>query len=65
MVKNLSAAPWSGRVLRAAEQLSLCAVATGPALWSPQATAAEAHEPGARASQQGKPPQWAAHRSKE
>ena len=33
--------PWSGRIPHAAEQLSPCATATEPALWSPRATTTE------------------------
>ena len=46
---------------QAAEQLSPCATTTEPALWSLQATTAEAHVPRARSLQQEKPPQREAH----
>ena len=55
--------PWSGKIPRATEQLSLCATTTEPAsrnYWSPCATTTEAHAPTARALQQEKPPQWEA-----
>ena len=33
--------PWSGRIPRAAEYLSLCATTTEPVLWSPGAATTE------------------------
>ena len=56
--------PWSGKIPRAAEQLSLWAQLLSlhsrncePQLLSPRATTTEARAPGACAPQQEKPPQ--------
>ena len=40
----------------AAEQLSPCTTAAGPAPWGPRATTTEARGPGARALQRERPP---------
>ena len=42
------------------EQLSSWATTAEPVLWSPHATAAEAHAPGAGATRRERPPQWEA-----
>ena len=39
--------PWVGRIPYTAEELSLCATASEPVLWSPGATRTEARMPGA------------------
>ena len=41
LVRGCGFGPWSGRIPHAAERLDLCAMAAGPAFWSPRATAAE------------------------
>ena len=44
-MKGYGLNPWSGKILHAVEQLSLCATTTKPVLQSPGATATEACEP--------------------
>ena len=44
--------PWSRKILRAEEHLSLCNTTVEPVPWSPGATAAEICVPGAHASLQ-------------
>ena len=49
--------PWSRKSPHSAEQLSLCATTTEPALYSPRATPTKTHVPRAHALQQEKPTQ--------
>ena len=53
VVKGHGFSSRSGEMPQAAEQLSLCATATEPALWSPRAANTEASEPRACAPQRG------------
>ena len=48
--------PWSGKILHATGQLSLCSRAWEPQLLRPQAAATGAHLPGAHAPEQEKTP---------
>ena len=52
--------PRSGKIPRAPEQLSLCALISEPVLQGPGDATTEAHTPRACASQQEKPRQWKA-----